>query len=43
MEQQAESGLSGAALCREHQIHPHAFYRWKHRFRIQQPFHQLVP
>jgi len=29
---QAESGLSAAAFCREHQIDQSRFYRWRRRF-----------
>ncbi|MBW1735839.1 MAG: transposase [Deltaproteobacteria bacterium] len=50
IEQQEASGLSGAAFCREHQINPHAFYRWRRRLRTEQDsqgtqsgFYQLVP
>ena len=49
VDQQTESGLSGAAFCREHNINPQRFYHWRRRFKenelgIQSTgFFQLVP
>lgn len=45
---QAESGLSGAAFCREHRINQDRFYHWRRRFQSQDTanpssFVQLVP
>ena len=46
---QGESGLKAAAFCREHKINLHQFYRWRRRFRNEQPksvsdgFVELVP
>jgi len=46
---QAESGLKPATFCREHQINLNLFYRWRRRFRNEQPqgvsagFVELVP
>jgi len=34
---QAESGLKAAAFCREHKINLNLFYRWRRRFRNEQP------
>jgi hypothetical protein len=50
IEKQAESGLSGAAFCRQHHIKVAQFYRWHRRFREHQDqaiassgFMELVP
>lgn len=48
IEKQAESGLSGAAFCREHRINRDRFYHWRLRFKNQgtanpPSFVQLVP
>jgi Transposase len=46
IDQQAESGLSGAAFCREHRINRDRFYHWRRRFQNQanpSSFIQLVP
>lgn len=46
---QVESGLKAAAFCREYKINLHQFYRWRRRFRNEQPkgvsagFVELVP
>lgn len=49
---QAESGLSAAAFCREHNLHQDQFYRWRRGFRrattanneqVVEGFVQLVP
>ena len=34
---QLESGLKPAAFCREHKINLNLFYRWRRRFRNEQP------
>jgi len=33
IEQQASSGMSGAAFCREHGINPSRFYHWRLRLK----------
>lgn len=33
VDKQAESGLTGAAFCREHQINRNRFYYWRRHFR----------
>jgi len=48
VEKQAESGLSAAAFCREHQIDQSQFYHWRRRFQSADTtglssFVQLVP
>ena len=49
VDQQADSGLSGAAFCREHNINPQRFYHWRRRFKgnesgtMSTGFLQLVP
>jgi len=47
IEDQAASGMSIAAFCREKQIKPHQFHSWRRRFREQQSctggFLQLIP
>jgi len=47
IEEQATSGMSIAAFCREKQIKPQQFHSWRRRFREQQPcaggFLQLLP
>ena len=46
IEKQAESGLSGAAFCREQKINPQRFYFWRRRFHSDSPgdgFVRLVP
>jgi hypothetical protein len=47
IEDQATSGISAAAYCREGQIHPSLFYSWRRRFQDQQPcaggFLELMP
>ena len=51
VEKQTESGLSGAAFCREHHIKRAQFYRWHRRFRkrdrdqgaVSAGFMELVP
>jgi hypothetical protein len=50
LETQAESGLTGAAFCREHQINRSRFYYWRCRFKnntsiegIPGGFVELVP
>jgi hypothetical protein len=46
---QGESGMKAAAFCREHKVNLHQFYRWRRRFRSEQPqsgldgFVELVP
>jgi transposase-like protein len=46
---QAGSGLSAAAFCRNHHLNLHQFYQWRRRFENEQPkspsagFVQLVP
>ena len=47
---QIDSGLTGAAFCREHQINPGRFYHWRRRFRNEESrdrhlgaFVELVP
>ena len=48
VDQQSDSGLSGAAFCREHNINPQRFYHWRRRFKENEPgtmstgFFQLV-
>lgn len=37
VDQQIESGLSGAAFCREHHINPQRFYHWRRRFQEEKP------
>jgi hypothetical protein len=32
VDQQTDSGLNGAAFCREHNINPQRFYHWRRRF-----------
>lgn len=46
--EQTESGLSGAAFCREHHISLPRFYHWRRRFKAPEHtpstgFFQLVP
>ncbi|MEE4351335.1 MAG: transposase [Desulfatiglans sp.] len=36
VDQQKESGLSGAAFCREHHINAQRFYHWRRRFNENQ-------
>lgn len=47
IENQATSGMSIAAYCREGQIRPTLFYSWRRRLREQQPstggFLELIP
>jgi hypothetical protein len=49
IDQQIESGLTGAAFCREHHINLPRFYYWSRRFQNEQPnstssdFFELVP
>jgi hypothetical protein len=50
IEKQTESGLSGAAFCRQHHIKVSQFYRWHRRFRedrlqdgASNGFMELVP
>lgn len=49
LKQQALSGLSAAAFCREHNVSKDRFYWWKRRFRREETlikesgFLQLVP
>ena len=46
---QAESGLSAAAFCKDHQINPQRFYFWRRRFKNESDvsegvaFFELVP
>jgi hypothetical protein len=46
-EEQAISGMSIAAYCRDAQIKPASFYNWRRRLREQQPcnggFLELIP
>ena len=48
-EKQAESGLSAAAFCREHNISVHQFHWWRGRFKKEEiqdkksSFLQLIP
>jgi len=47
IENQATSGTSAAAYCRDAQIHPSLFYSWRRRLQDQQPcaggFLELIP
>jgi hypothetical protein len=48
IDKQADSGLSGAAFCREHRINQDRFYHWRRRFQSEttansSSFVQLVP
>jgi transposase-like protein len=46
IENQATSGVSIAAYCRDTQINPSYFYTWRRRLRGQQPsagFLELIP
>lgn len=47
IENQAASGMSIAAYCRDAQIRPSYFYTWRRRLREQQPytggFLELIP
>jgi hypothetical protein len=49
IEKQTESGLSGAAFCRQHHLKVSQFYRWHRRFRKDRDqgpssgFMELVP
>ena len=50
IQEQAESGLSAAAFCKDHQINPQRFYFWRRRFRDESAaskgggaFLELVP
>lgn len=47
VDQQTDSGLSGAAFCREHNINPQRFYHWRRRFNesgtMSTGFFQIVP
>ena len=47
IEDQATSGVSIAAYCRDTQIKPFLFYSWRRRFQDQQPcaggFLELIP
>jgi len=47
---QMDSGLTGAAFCREHRINPGRFYHWRRRFQKEESrdrhlgaFLELVP
>jgi hypothetical protein len=47
---QIDSGLTGAAFCREHQINPGRFYHWRRLYQNEEPrdrhlgaFLELVP
>jgi transposase-like protein len=47
---QAESGLSAAAFCKDHQVNPQRFYSWRRRFKDESDaskggdaFLELVP
>jgi len=46
VDQQTDSGLTGAAFCREHNINPQRFYHWRRRFNepeaMSTGFFQLV-
>ena len=50
IQEQAESGLSAAAFCKDHQINPQRFYFWRRRFKDESDaskeggaFLELVP
>jgi hypothetical protein len=43
VEKQAESGLTGAAFCREHQIDLNRFYYWRCRFRNNTSIEATTP
>lgn len=46
VERHTESGLSGAAFCKEQGINPQRFYSWRRRLRSDSPgpgFIRLVP
>jgi len=46
IEQQAASGMSGAAWCRENHISATGFYRWRRKLTEQEPcrgFIELMP
>ena len=45
VEEHAQSGMSGAAFCKEYQINPQRFYSWRNRFKSDAPtgFIELVP
>jgi hypothetical protein len=49
VDEQAQSGLSAAAFCRDHHLKVAQFYRWRRRFRFEQDndmpndFLQLIP
>jgi transposase-like protein len=50
VQEQVESGLSGAAFCKDHHINPQRFYFWRRRFKDESKgtkgtgaFLELVP
>lgn len=43
VDKQAESGLTGAAFCREHQINRSRFYYWRRRFRVNASIEATSP
>jgi transposase-like protein len=50
VDEQAHSGMTAAAFCRDHHLKVEQFYRWRRRFRYQErdnekteSFLQLIP